>query len=293
MGIDQAGMGQAAAVRVRVGCHFEYEAPGPTPAVWQVRARPDGAHQVVTSTWTCQPFVPMRSYLDGFGNVCDRMLLPEGFSSVRYDALVEVPGAFDEVDEAAEQVPVEHLPDSALVYLLASRFCLSDVVIEEAWDRFGGTRPGWERVQAVVDWAHGNIRYQMGSTGPVTTSADVLANRTGVCRDYTHVGITYCRALNIPARYVSGYLPDIAVPPPDLPMDFCSWFEAYLGGRWWTFDPRNNVPRMGRVVISRGRDAADVAMATTYGAPELNVMTVWAGEVGAGLEQLPAEEGPG
>ncbi|MFP5318692.1 MAG: transglutaminase-like domain-containing protein [Acidimicrobiia bacterium] len=278
-------------MRVRVGCQFEYEAPGPTPAVWQVRARLDGAHQVITSTWTSVPFVPMRSYLDGFGNVCDRMTLPEGASSVRYDALVEVPRAVDDIDERAIQVPVEDLPDSALVYLLASRFCLSDLVIEEAWDLFGDTKPGWERVQAVVDWVHRSIRYEMGSTGPHTTSADALASRRGVCRDYTHVGIAYCRALNIPARYVSGYLPDIAVPPPDLPMDFCSWFEAYLGGRWWTFDPRNNVPRMGRVVISRGRDAADVAMATTYGAPQLETMTVWADEVDSGLADLPAGEG--
>jgi transglutaminase-like putative cysteine protease len=279
-------------VRIRVGCQFDHEAPAPVPSVWQVRPRIDGPHQVVATAWGCSPFAPARSYLDTFGNLCDRLTLPEGRSRVRYDALVEVPATFDEADKGASQVPVEDLPDEILVYLLASRFCLSDVVIEEAWDRFGSTRPSWERVQAVCDWTHENIRYEVGSSTPLTTSADVLSGATGVCRDYTHVGITFCRALSIPARYVSGYLPDIAVPPPDLPMDFCSWFEAFLDGRWWTFDPRNNAPRTGRVVIGRGRDAADVAMVTTYGAQRLETMTVWADEVDPELAQLPDEDGP-
>ncbi|MDQ4097731.1 MAG: transglutaminase family protein, partial [Actinomycetota bacterium] len=147
------------------------------------------------------------------------------------------------------------------------------------WDLFGATPGGWDRVQAVCNWTHEHIRYEMGSSDSLTSAVDVLENGAGVCRDLTHVGITFLRALNIPARYVSGYLPDIAVPPPDVPMDFCSWLETYLDGRWWTFDPRNNVPRMGRVVIGRGRDALDVAMATTYGAPVLRDMEVWADEV--------------
>lgn len=276
-------------VRIRVGSRFDYVAIGSTPAVWQVRPRLDGPHQVITSLWTCSPFTPARSYLDGFGNVCDRMTMPEGPTTVYYDALVEVPAAFDDADTNAAQHPVEDLPDDAMVYLLASRFCLSDVANEQAWALFGDTRQGWERVQAVCDWTHEHIRYEMGSSTPLTTSADVLACATGVCRDFTHVGITLCRALNIPARYVSGYLPDIVDPVPDLAMDFCSWFEAYLDGRWWTFDPRNNAPRMGRVVIGRGRDAADVAMATTYGAPTLASMIVWADEVDPTQTQLSGE----
>ena len=274
-------------MRVRVGCQFDHEASAPTPSLWQVRPRLDGHHQVVASSWTCSPFVASRSLLDRFGNLCDRLTLPAGPSRVRYDAVVEVPATFDEADKGAPQVRVEELPDGALDFLLASRFCLSDLAVEQAWELFGATRPGWERVQAVSDWTHENIRFEPGTSTAVTTSADVLECATGVCRDYTHVGITFCRALSIPARYVSGYLPDIAVPPPDLPMDFCSWFEAFLDGRWWTFDPRNNVPRMGRVVIGRGRDAADVAMVTTYGTLALEAMTVWADEVDPDLTQLP------
>jgi transglutaminase-like putative cysteine protease len=266
-------------MRIRIGCRFDYETTGPTPAVWQIRPRLDGPHVVVASRWYTSPFVASRSYRDSFGNVCDRLTLPEGRSIVTYDALVEVPATYDDADKAANETPVDQLPDDSLVYLLPSRFCLSDVVYDRAWDLFGATPGGWDRVQAVCNWTHEHIRYEMGSSDSLTSAVDVLENRAGVCRDLTHVGVTFLRALNIPARYVSGYLPDIAVPPPDVPMDFCSWVEAYLDGRWWTFDPRNNVPRMGRVVIGRGRDALDVAMATTYGAPVLRDMEVWADEV--------------
>jgi transglutaminase-like putative cysteine protease len=266
-------------MRIRVGCEFGYEAESPTPVVWQIRPRIDGPQQVVASRWACSPFVPSSSYVDSFGNVCDRMSLPEGRTTLRYDALVEVPPQWDEADKAAAQVPIDQLPDDALMYLLASRFCHPDVLMDTAWELFGNAPPGWARVQAVCDWTHENIRYEMGSTTALTTAAEAFGCRTGVCRDFTHIGITFCRALNIPVRYVSGYIPDIGVPPPDLPMDFCSWFEAYLDGRWWTFDPRNNQPRMGRVVIARGRDAVDVAMATTYGSAVFRTMEVWADEV--------------
>jgi transglutaminase-like putative cysteine protease len=274
-------------LRIRVGCQFDYEMSGPTPSVWQVRPRLDGPHVVVSSSWSVSPFVPSHSYFDGFENICDRLTLPEGEATVRYDALVEVPATFDDSDKEAAQLPIEELPDDTMVYLLASRFCLPDVVSDRAWELFGATKRGWERVQAVSDWTHENIHYEAGSSTAVTTAGDVLECGTGVCRDLTHVGITFCRALSIPARYVAGYLPDIAVPPPDYPMDFCSWFEAYLGGRWWTFDPRNNVRRMGRVVIGRGRDALDVAMVTTYGNPVLRAMTVWADEVEPDRSVLP------
>jgi transglutaminase-like putative cysteine protease len=244
--------------------------------VWQVRPRPDGAHRVVSEAW--EPPVPARSYVDGFGNVCERFVLPEGPSTVCYDAVVEVPSGFDDMDKEAAQTPIQDLPDDALVFLLPSRFCWPDVLHDEAWELFGDVSPGWSRVQAVCDWVHSNVRYQVGASTPLTTAQDVWECRAGVCRDLTQLGITLCRSLNIPARYVSGYLPDIAVTPPDLPMDFCSWLEAYLDGRWWTFDPRNNEPRIGRVVIARGRDALDTAMVTTWGAAELKVMTVWADE---------------
>ncbi|HEX2064150.1 MAG TPA: transglutaminase family protein [Acidimicrobiales bacterium] len=278
-------------MRIRIGCRFDYEATGPTPAVWQVRPRIDGPHDVVASRWYTSPFVPARSYMDSFGNVCDRLTLPEGRSVVTYDALVEVPATFDDADKEAGETPVDQLPDDTLVYLLPSRFCLSDVVYDRAWELFGAAPDGWDRVQAVCNWTNEHIGYEMGSSDSLTTAVDVLESGAGVCRDLTHVGITFLRALNIPARYVSGYLPDIAVPPADVPMDFCSWLEAYLDGRWWTFDPRNNVPRMGRVVIGRGRDALDVAMATTYGAPVLRAMEVWADEVDPDATHLTEREG--
>jgi transglutaminase-like putative cysteine protease len=266
-------------MRVRVGCEFHYDAPGATPTVWQVRPRAEPAQRLVSESWETKPASPRSSYHDSYGNICDRLTLPAGQTVVRYDAEVEVPGVYDDADITAPQIAVESLPDDTMVYLLPSRFCPSDVMRDRAWQLFGATEPGWTRVAAVCDWVHENVQFQIGSSNPLTSSLDVWDSRMGVCRDFSHLGLTLCRALNIPARYTFGYLPDIGIPPPYEAMDFCAWFEAYLGGRWWTFDPRNNVPRMGRVVIGRGRDALDVAMVTTYGAPILQSMHVWADEV--------------
>ncbi len=266
-------------MKIRVGCEFRYEVSGPTPAVWQVRVRPDGPTPL-WSNWDTSPRAASNAHLDGFANLCDRLVLPTGETELRYDAVVEVAARFDAAVKDAAQLPVEELPHEVLVFLLPSRFCLSDALDEKAWDLFGSTSPGWERVQAVCDWTHENVKYQAGATTALTTAAEILDTGAGVCRDFSHVAITFCRCLNIPARYVSGYMPDLDDSPnPDDPMDFCSWFEAYLDGRWWTFDPRNNGPRMGRVTIGWGRDAADVAMVTTYGHAVLQSMAVWADEV--------------
>jgi transglutaminase-like putative cysteine protease len=270
--VDQAG-----GMLVRVGCQFEYEATEVTPSLWQVRPHPGDEHHLVTQKW--DPPAPSRTYLDAYGNVCDRLTLPLGPSVLRYDATVEVTSDFDDADKAASAVAIEDLPDEAFLYLLPSRFCWPDMLHDPAWELFASEEPGWARVQAVCDWIHHHVQYEVGSSTAVTTAYDVWRSRTGVCRDLTQLGITLCRALNVPARYVAGYLPDIAVTPPDLPMDFCSWFEAWLDGRWWTFDPRNNERRIGRVVIARGRDALDAAMVTTWGAAQLKSMTVWADEV--------------
>jgi transglutaminase-like putative cysteine protease len=267
-------------MRIRVGCEFHYDSLGPTPTVWQVRPRADRGQRLASESWSTWPSLPWTSYRDAYGNVCDRLMLPPGPTQLRYDAHVEVPGVVDDVNEAARQVAVEWLPDEAMVFLLPSRFCLSDTLRQPAWDLFGGTEPGWPRVAAVCDWVHENVRFEGGSSTALTSALDVWESRTGVCRDFAHLGLTLCRSLNIPSRYVFGYLPDVGVPPPPEPMDFCAWFEAYLEDRWWTFDPRNNVPRIGRVVIGRGRDALDVAMVTTYGAPTLQTMRVWADEIG-------------
>lgn len=263
-----------------MGCRFEYQSPGPTPSVWQVRPRADGSHRLISETWEGPS--PVRAYEDAFGNLCDRLNLPTGPSAVGYDALVEASPDPDEVGTDASQAPIEMLPDEALVYLLPSRFCWPDLLADDAWSLFGDAASGWEKVQKVTDWVHDHIEYRVGASGPQTGAQEVWESRAGVCRDFTHLGITLCRSLNVPARYVAGYLPDIGVVRPDLPMDFCSWFEAWLGDRWWTFDPRNNEPRVGRVVIGRGRDALDVAMVTTYGGAELTAMTVWADEADDG-----------
>jgi transglutaminase-like putative cysteine protease len=265
-------------VLVRIGCQFEHEALERIPSLWQVRPRPDGDYRIVSETW--EHPAPSRSYLDVYGNVCDRFTLPPGRSVVRYDAIVDVPSSFDETDKGATQAAIEDLHDDAFVYLLPSRFCWPDVLHDPAWELFGSVEPGWSRVQAVCDWVHQHIRYQVGASTALTTAYDVWESRTGVCRDLTQLGITLCRALNVPARYVAGYLPDIGVTLPYPPMDFASWFEAWLDGRWWTFDPRNNEPRVGRVVIARGRDALDTAMTTTWGSAQLQMMTVWADEAG-------------
>jgi transglutaminase-like putative cysteine protease len=266
-------------MRVRVGCEFQYDSVGPTPTVWQVRPRADSVQRLAFESWDTEPSAAWTTYHDAYGNVCDRMTLPPGRAFVRYDAHVEVPAVSDDADPGAFQVPVESLPDETMVFLLPSRFCLSDVLRDRAWELFGGTEPGWARVVAVCDWVHDNVQFQAGSSNALTSAFDVWNSRTGVCRDFAHLGLTLCRSLNIPARYVFGYMPDIGITPVDEAMDFCAWFEAYLGNRWWTFDPRNNVPRTGRVVIGRGRDALDVAMVTTYGAPILQAMKVWADEI--------------
>ena len=267
-------------MQVHVGCEFRYEADHPTPTVWHVRPRPvDAGHRLMNATWTTDPVLAVATYYDGFGNTCDRLVLPQGTASARYDAVVEVPPSGDAQDPDAGWVPVEHLPAECLRFLLPSRFCHPEPVRDWAWDLFGTTSPGWQQVQAICDWVHGNIAFAYGSSSPQFTAADVLRRRKGVCRDFAHLGVTLCRALNIPARYAFGYLPDIGVAPDPAPMDFCAWFEAFLGGRWLTFDPRHNRPRIGRVVIGRGRDAVDVAMVTAYGLVELQDMAVWADEV--------------
>jgi transglutaminase-like putative cysteine protease len=213
------------------------------------------------------------------------LVIPAGSSEIVYDAVVEIDGLPDLTVPSAAQLPVELLPDDTLHFTLPSRYCLSDELSDTAWQLFGNVTPGWARVQAICDWVHDHIRFAYGSSTPLTTAVDIYKQGVGVCRDFSHLAITFCRALNIPARYVFGYLPDIGVPPPDAPMDFCAWMEVYLADRWYTFDPRNNARRIGHIVIGRGRDALDVAMVTTFGTTTLKQMDVWADEVaGATLD---------
>ena len=263
---------------IHVGCEFEYDSAIETASVFQVEPYSGGPGTVVKSEWSSTPEVPMRAYSDLYGNSCQRLTLPAGVSTVRYDAMVGVPDATEEVDLEARETPAAELPDEALIYTLPSRYCLPDVLADEAWNLFSGVKPGYRRVKAICDHVNGAISFAHGSSTPLTTAADVHSSGYGVCRDFTHLAITFCRALSIPARYVFGYLPEIEVAPLDEPMDFAAWFEAYLDGTWWTFDPRNNETRKGRVLIGRGRDALDVAMVTTFGGPLLKRMDVWAEE---------------
>ena len=264
--------------RVTVGCDFTYEAVVATPAVFQVQPLADAPVTRISEAWSSTPSMDLRAYVDLYGNPCTRVVLPPGTSSFRYTAEVDVPDRLDEVDRTARENSPDSLPDATLMFTLPSRYCLPDVLGNEAWALFGALPPGYERVQSICDHVHSHLTFAYGSSTPWSTAADVNGTRFGVCRDYTHLAISFCRALNVPARYVFGYLPDLDVPDDGAEMDFAAWMEVWLGDRWWTFDPRNNVRRKGRVVIGRGRDAADVAMATTFGGPWLRTMTVHADE---------------
>ncbi|GAC1572597.1 MAG: transglutaminase family protein [Candidatus Elarobacter sp.] len=268
------GLAIAPRLKLDVGCTFDYEVEVETAAIFLVRPSAADAQQIVDERWISEPLMPFHDYTDLYGNTCRRLTLPPGRSMTRYDAQVDVAGELDPFAPAARQHAPDELPDDVLHFTLPSRFCLSDVLADRAWELFGATEPGWARVQAICDWVHGHIGFAYGTSFPTTTAVDVYDRATGVCRDFAHLAITFCRAMNVPARYAFGYLPDIDVPPPYATMDFCAWFEAFLDGTWWTFDPRNNTRRRGRAVIGRGRDALDVAMVTTYGPAMLHEMTV-------------------
>ncbi|TWP48454.1 transglutaminase family protein [Lentzea tibetensis] len=265
--------------RVRIGCEFIYDAAIRTPTVFQVQANDAPRVTVVSEQRSIRPEVGLRGYRDLYDNPCLRVVLPAGTSTFRYQAEVLVPDATEDADTDAPEITPESLPDEVLLYTLPSRYCLPDVLADESWARFGAVPPGYRRVQKIIDHVHEHLRFSYGSSSAQSTAVDVNTSGYGVCRDFAHLAISFCRALNIPARYVFGYLPDLDVQPAAEPMDFAAWMEVWLGDRWWTFDPRNNVRRKGRVVVGRGRDASDVAMATTFGGPRLESMVVHAEEV--------------
>jgi len=264
--------------RIQIGCEFVYQAEIDTPAVFHVRPIGSAEITVEDERWLSKPRMAVRDYTDLYGNPGIRAMLPAGRSSFGYQAVAKVPDATEDADQDAKERRPDDVPDDTLIYTMPSRYCLSDVLADEAWTRFGGLTPGYGRVQAICDYVHNHLTFQYGSSTPLSTAADVNLAGSGVCRDFTHLAISFCRALNIPARYVFGYLPDLDVPLNPDPMDFAAWMEVWLGDRWWTFDPRNNIRRKGRIVIGRGRDALDVAMATTYGGPLLESMVVQAEE---------------
>jgi transglutaminase-like putative cysteine protease len=279
--VEPSGVIEAGKLLVRIGCELEYESDFPVPMAMLVRPWPDDRHHTLyESRWT-RPDVPVREYVDSFGNACWRFVAPGGSITIRYDAVVEIPRTPDPVHPDLPLTPVQDLPDDTLLFTLPSRYVESDLLGDAAWELFGTTASTWARVQAICDWVHTQIRFETGASTTATTARDVYASRTGVCRDFALLAVAFCRSLNIPARYGFGYLPDVDVEPPDVPMDFHSWFEAYVGGAWYLFDARHNEPRVGRIVVGRGRDAVDVALSTSYGSTRLTRFNVWSDEVQA------------
>ena len=263
---------------VHVGCEFVHNLAAAAHAIAQVEPRLDGGFGFLDERWELDPDGPSSRYVDSYGNLCRRFTLPAGRSTLRYDARVEVSGRPDEVALDAVEVAPSDLPGEVLSFLMPSRYCPSDEMAGVAFELFAAVEPGWTRVQAISDWVHSELTFGYES-GLMPSAAEVYATRRGVCRDYAQLAITFCRALNIPARYAYGYIPEVNVAPSGETMDFCAWMEVYLSDRWWTFDPRNNVPRTGRVLVGRGRDAVDVAMLTIFGQAPLESLTVWADEV--------------
>jgi transglutaminase-like putative cysteine protease len=257
-----------------VGCAFELESTFSVAAVMQVAPCPDPRVQMHSERWDIGS--EHHSYVDLYGNRCERLNVPAGRCTVAYEAQLTVSSPADVLEPDARETPVELLPDETISFVMPSRFCLPDELGHDAWQRFGSLQPGWGRVQAIVDYVHGHLEWVSGASNPWTTAADAYRAGQGVCRDFAHLAITFCRALNIPARYVFGYIPEIDCPPLTEPMDFAAWFEAYLDGRWFTFDARNNTPRTGRVVVGRGRDATDVALMTSFGPLTLTGFSVQA-----------------
>ena len=267
-------------MQIRVGYELIYECPQPTPMVLMLNIHFSRVSDlVIPDHIITNPPVPMTAYRDGFGNWCSRIVAPTGDIRITTDALINDSGLPDPVEPYAVQHAVETLPTETLVYLLGSRYCETDRLSETAWALFGQTPLGWARVQAICDFVHGHLTFGYQHARSTKTALEAFNERMGVCRDYTHLAITFCRCMNIPARYCTGYLGDIGIPASPEPMDFSAWFEVYLGGRWHIFDPRNNVPRIGRVLIAQGRDAADVPLSNAFGLNVLKSFKVWTDEV--------------
>ncbi len=266
-------------MKIRVGYELVYECPQPTPMVFALSLHYTRVSDVIVPDHLItDPSVPIAAYRDSFGNWCSRIVAPAGQLRISTDAVLKDTGQPDVVAAHARQTPVEELPDETLLFLLGSRYCETDRLSDAAWQLFGNSPTGWGRVQAICDFVHNHITFGYEHARPTKTAWEAFQERTGVCRDYAHLAVAFCRCMNIPARYCTGYLPDIGVPPPYAPMDFAGWFEAYLDGRWYSFDARNNEPRIGRVLIARGRDAADVAISSTFGPNTLKSFSVRAEE---------------
>jgi transglutaminase-like putative cysteine protease len=267
-------------MHIRAGYEIAFECVAPTPMVLMLSVHPSRMADLVTPQTMCfDPPIAAHTYHDSFGNACTRLVAPAGRLTVSSDFKIRDCGLPDRVSPQARQQPVQELPDDVLLYLLGSRYCDTDLLSHTAWTQFNGTPEGWPRVQAICDYVNQRLSFGYQHASATRTAWDGFREQRGVCRDFAHLAITLCRCMNIPARYCTGYLGDIGVPLAPEPMDFSAWFEAYLDGEWYTFDARHNTPRIGRVVMARGRDATDVALSTTFGASRLAQFTVITEEV--------------
>lgn len=269
-------------MRLRLGCALDFELPQPTPMIVMLNVhysqipfleRPDVLQSV--------PAVPMANYRDGFGNWCTRLVAPAGSFRLSTDGVIHVDGGEDARAPGAVQHAVETLPAETLTYLLGSRYCETDRLTEEAWRLFGATPEGWARVEAICAFVHNHIRFDYMQARATRTAAEAYAEQVGVCRDFAHLAVAFCRCMNIPTRYCTGYISDLGEPLPYPDQDFAAWIQVYLGGQWWTFDPRNLKPRRGRVLIAQGRDAADVPLTHSFGPNVLTGFRVWMDEAAA------------
>lgn len=266
---------------IQVGYEISFELPQPAPMLLMLYLHPSRMQTTrIADRLVVSPSLNVSQYIDSYGNRCGRMVAPAGVVVLRNDARVEDCGLPDLIVPNATQSLVQNLPNEVLLFLLASRYCEVDSELKDiAWKLFGKTELGWPRVQAICDFVHNHIKFDYMQARSTRTALEVYKERVGVCRDFMHLAIAFCRSCNIPARYCTGYLGDIGVPPVAAEMDFSAWFEVYLGGQWYSFDARNNIPRIGRVLMARGRDAADVALTTIFGVNQLKSFKVWTYEV--------------
>jgi transglutaminase-like putative cysteine protease len=267
-------------MKLRIGYELTYECPQPTPMILTLNVHFSRvSDMIIPDHLRTDPPLPLRAYRDLFGNWCTRVVAPTGKTRFFTDAQINETGKPDVVVPGAGQTRVEALPEETLLFLLGSRYCETDRLSPIAWPLFSHAPLGWGRVQAICDFVHNHVTFGYAYARPTKTAWEVYQERTGVCRDFAHLAVAFCRCMNIPARYCTGYLGDVGIPPVDAPMDFSGWFEAYLDGSWYTFDARHNTPRIGRVLIARGRDAADVAISTAFGPNVLAGFKVWTDEI--------------
>ncbi|MDI1295113.1 MAG: transglutaminase family protein [bacterium] len=274
---------------IRAGYDLAFEAYAPTPMISMLNVRPDRLADMRTPfTVVNDRSMPMQDYQDAFGNICTRMTLPSGTTTISCDFIIEDAGEIDRQHTIARQHDIADLPNDVLIYLVASRYCDTELLSGEAWWLFGHVPEGWQRVQAIVDFVHGHLTYGYQYARATRTASEAYRERVGVCRDFAHLAVALCRCMNIPARYCSGYLGDIGIDPVDVAMDFHAWFEVYLDGQWYSFDARHRIPRIGRILMACGRDAADTALTTAFGPVGLVRFKVHTDEVAQIDESCPA-----